>query len=92
MQMLSQYQAQHVLVGVGSLSVDAALEIPDLPTFIGNLNLAGNVLTLTSNISASCWIALIKIRGEAFVDYAVSNPLIQYQWRKSQYSKNLAFN
>jgi hypothetical protein len=63
-----------VRVGYGweVLSLESELTIPT-PTFVSNLNLLGNVLTLTSNISASAG-ALIKIRGEAFVDYAVSNP------------------
>jgi len=54
------------------LSVDSALSITQ-PTTITDLNLTGNVLTISSNITASSG-ALIKIRGEAFVDYAVSVP------------------
>jgi len=54
------------------LSVDSTLEIPAATT-VSNLNLAGDVLTLTSNITATAGSS-IKIRGEAFVDYAVSNP------------------
>jgi len=54
------------------LSVDAALEIPEM-TRISDINLAGNVLTLSSNITAAAG-ASIKIRGEAFVDYAVATP------------------
>lgn len=54
------------------LSVDSTLIIPEQTT-IANLNIAGNVLTLTSNITATSG-SLIKIRGEAFVDYAVSVP------------------
>lgn len=54
------------------LSVDATLAIPQ-PTIIANLNIAGNVLTISSNITATAGAA-IKIRGEAFVDYAVPVP------------------
>ena len=63
-----------IRVGAGweVLSLEPSLVVPT-PTFVSNLNLGGNVLTLTSNISASAG-SLIKIRGEAFVDYAVSNP------------------
>ena len=63
-----------IRVGYGweVLSLEPALTIPT-PTFISNLSMSGSVLTLTSNISSSAG-ALIKIRGEAFVDYAVSNP------------------
>jgi len=52
------------------LSIDSALQIP-IPTTISNI--IGSVLTITSNISAVDG-SQIKIRGEAFVDYAVSVP------------------
>ena len=51
-------------------SLDANLTVPD-STFISNLNSAGNLLTLSSNITAPAGAA-IRINGEAFVDYAVS--------------------
>jgi len=51
-------------------SIDDSSTIPD-STFIANLNLAGNVLTLSSEITATAGSA-IRINGEAFVDYAVS--------------------
>ena len=54
------------------LSIDSALTIPP-SVLIANVNLTGNVLTLSTNITASAG-ALIKIRGDAFADYAVSNP------------------
>lgn len=64
----------NIRVGYGweVLSEDALLDIPNL-TKIGNINTFGNILTLTSNITANAG-SLIKIRGEAFVDYAVSKP------------------
>lgn len=63
-----------ITVGYGwdVLSLTADLSIPD-GTIISNLNLAGNILTLSSNITAVAG-SQIKIRGEAFVDYAVSVP------------------
>ena len=63
-----------VRVGYGweVLSIDSGLSIPSATT-VANLNISGNVLTLTSNITASAGAA-IKIRGEAFADYAVSVP------------------
>ena len=61
-----------VAYGWEVLSIDSGLEIP-APTTITNLNIAGNVLTLSSNITATAGAA-IKIRGEAFVDYAVAVP------------------
>jgi hypothetical protein len=59
-------------VGYGWIvsSFDANLTIPE-STFVSNLNIVGNVLSLSSNITASAGSA-IKINGEAFVDYAVS--------------------
>lgn len=62
----------NITVGYGweVSSLDAGLTIPP-GTFISNLNLAGNILTLSSNITSSAG-ATIKISGEAFVDYAVS--------------------
>ena len=62
----------NITVGYGwaITSLDTNSTIPD-STFISNLNLAGNILTLSSNVNASSGAA-IKINGEAFVDYAVS--------------------
>jgi len=63
-----------VRVGFGweILSFDSQLNIPQ-NTKILDLSSSGNVLTITSNISATAG-SLIRIKGEAFVDYAVSNP------------------
>jgi len=51
-------------------SLDANLNVPT-GTFVSNLNTAGNILTLSSNITSPS-SAAIRINGEAFVDYAVS--------------------
>jgi len=51
-------------------SQDDTSTIPD-STFISNLNLSGNTLTLSANVTSDA-SAVIKINGEAFVDYAVS--------------------
>jgi hypothetical protein len=61
-----------ITVGYGwdVLSLSANLNIPE-GTFISNLNFAGNILTLNSNITAASGTS-IKIKGEGFVDYAVS--------------------
>ena len=64
----------NITVGYGwdISSLDANLTIPDA-TFISNLNYGGNILTLSSQITSPAG-AIIKINGEAFVDYAVSTP------------------
>ena len=51
-------------------SKDANLNIPDLTT-ITNTNLDGNILTISTNINSPS-NGIIRINGEAFVDYAVS--------------------
>lgn len=51
-------------------SRDANLIIPE-STVISDINLDGNVLTISSNITSPSYGA-IRINGEAFVDYAVS--------------------
>lgn len=62
----------NITVGYGWYvsSLDADLTIP-AATFISNLNMVGNLLTLSSNITSPS-AAAIRINGEAFVDYAVS--------------------
>jgi len=62
----------NITIGYGwdVISLDANLNIPS-STFISNLNSSGNTLTLSSNITSPAG-ALIRINGEAFVDYAVS--------------------
>jgi hypothetical protein len=62
----------NITVGYGWLisSSDTKSTIPESTT-VANLNLVGNILTLSSNINATSGAA-IKINGEAFVDYAVS--------------------
>jgi hypothetical protein len=62
----------NTIVGYGwrISSLDSNLLVPDA-TFISNLNSAGNLLTLSSNITSPAGAA-IRINGEAFVDYAVS--------------------
>ena len=62
----------NITVGYGwrISSLDANLTVPD-STFISNLTSAGNLLTLSSNITSPAGAA-IRINGEAFVDYAVS--------------------
>jgi hypothetical protein len=64
----------NITIGYGwdVISLDANLNIPG-STFISNLNSSGNALTLSSNITSPSG-ALIRINGEAFVDYAVSTP------------------
>jgi hypothetical protein len=61
-----------ITVGYGwaVTSLDANLTIP-ANTFISNLNSFSNVLTLNSTITADAG-TVIKISGEALVDYAVS--------------------
>ena len=56
--------------GWGVSSFDDTSSIPD-STFISNLNLSGNTLTLSANVTATAG-AVIRINGDAFVDYAVS--------------------
>ena len=51
-------------------SLDVTSTIPESTT-ISDVSVAGNILTLSSNITASD-SAQIRINGEAFVDYAVS--------------------
>jgi hypothetical protein len=51
-------------------SRDANLIIPELVT-VTNLNVTGNILNISSNISASAGSS-IRINGDASVDYAVS--------------------
>jgi hypothetical protein len=51
-------------------SIDANLTLPTLTT-ISNLNLAGNILTLSNAVTTPAG-TVIRINGEAFVDYAVS--------------------
>jgi hypothetical protein len=53
---------------VSSLDTNSTISVS---TTVSNINLFGNILTLTSNVSATAG-AEIKINGEAFVDYAVS--------------------
>lgn len=62
----------NIAVGYGWAvsSIDANLTLPD-STFISGLNNAGNILTVSSNLTAPA-LTQIKINGEAFVDYAVS--------------------
>ena len=64
----------NITVGYGwdISSLDSNLTIP-ATTFISNLNYGGNILTLSSQITSPAG-AIIKINGEAFVDYAVSTP------------------
>lgn len=64
----------NVTVGYGwdISSLDSDLTIP-AATFISNLNYSGNILTLSSQITSPAG-AIVKINGEAFVDYAVSTP------------------
>jgi hypothetical protein len=64
----------NITVGYGwdITSFDDTSIIPN-STFISNLNLLGNTLTLSANVTAAA-SAVIKINGEAFVDYAVSTP------------------
>jgi hypothetical protein len=64
----------NVTVGYGwnVSSLDANLTIPD-STSITSINLFGNSLTLSSNITSSAGAA-IRINGTVFVDYAVSTP------------------
>ena len=50
--------------------IDDTSTIPDATT-ISNVSITGNILTLSSNITASD-SSQIRINGEAFVDYAVS--------------------
>jgi hypothetical protein len=50
--------------------IDDTSIIP-IPTTISNLSADGNILTLSSNVTASV-SSQIRINGEAFVDYAVS--------------------
>jgi hypothetical protein len=51
-------------------SIDANLTLPTQTT-ITNLNLAGNILTLSNAVTAPAGTE-IRINGESFVDYAVS--------------------
>ncbi len=62
----------NITVGYGWVvsSSDTNSTIPE-STSITNLNSFGNVLTLSSNVTATSG-ATIRINGEAFVDYAVS--------------------
>jgi hypothetical protein len=62
----------NITVGYGwnVTSFDDTSSIPD-STFISNLNLSGNTLTLSANVTATAGAA-IRISGDAFVDYAVS--------------------
>jgi hypothetical protein len=62
----------NITVGYGWTvsSLDSALIVP-ADTFVSNLNSAGNLLTLSSNITSPAGAA-IKIDGQPFVDYAVS--------------------
>jgi hypothetical protein len=62
----------NIVVGYGwdITSLDSFSSITNY-TFVSNQNLSGNTLTLSSNITASAG-AVIRIDGDAFVDYAVS--------------------
>jgi hypothetical protein len=64
----------NITVGYGwdVTSFDDTSVIPD-STFISNVNLSGNTLTLSANVTADAG-AVIRINGDAFVDYAVNTP------------------